>query len=553
MSISLLKFLDQTGALDHDDLKELVDDETLCQQLIDNDYFNEQSVKLLIKNFEKQEKINLDELNLDPEVLIILPERIARKYSCVLFSIKDMVASIGIANPGDPEVLSDISDSIEMPVKAYMADKNGIQRIINLTYRAKSKIDKLKKLSLEFYDFNVEKINLLEKALKEDNPAVNLFNTVMSDAKSVDASDIHFEYDDKVFRIRIRVDGVMEEHILDKARELAQPLFRLIKLKSDIDISVDNVPQDGRLDMMIGKVPLAARVSVVPNLGGASCVIRLFADASKIPKLNLIMKNKKSYDTVIEFVGKTQGMALVTGPTGSGKTTTLYSILTYVNKSYRKIITIEDPVELDLPRINQIEVKAGGSFTFADALKACLRQDPDIVLVGEIRDENTANIALRAAITGHLVLSTLHTNSTIASISRLRNLGVSPQLMADAIEVVISQRLIKTICGNCKYEIDIKKEITDHDFLDYYKKNPDIKLYSGRGCNMCNQSGYRGRLGIYEVLSLDDELKQLMEIDDFINFKEKASEQLKGRFLADIIFSHVLSGESTIDEYFKYR
>lgn len=552
--LSIIDFLFQTGMIENDTFKRLQVESNTEKYLLDNGVISETALNAVKKNYENLNKIEINNISIEYDIVKKLSERLARKTCAVVFSTENGLLHVAMKNPLNMDHVAELTDFLQVPIKSYLANYKNLDRIINLTYRSDKKISKLSKIAT--HNFESNKINKSSNTSGLDitrSPAFELLHTLFQDAKRVDCSDIHIEYDNELLRIRLRIDGIMEEQILEGARDLGPPLIRIIKLNSGMDISITSFPQDGRIDMQLdsGDV-ISGRVSTIPNLGGGSCVIRLFQDSDKIPEISKVIPDEELKKELDSFLIKIQGMMLITGPTGSGKTTTLYSILNSINSFEKKIITIEDPVELRLPRINQVEISASSSFDFADALKSCLRQDPDIVLVGEIRDENTANIALRAAITGHLVLSTLHTNSTQATITRLLNLNIAPTLLADGINMVLSQRLMRRICNSCKELVDINDVNIMHNVQKLIPNLQDYNLYKGMGCNLCNNTGYRGRIPIIEYLTINQQLSDFLEKSDTSSFKECSDEILKGRLLIDLAKEQLLKGATTLEEFYRF-
>ena len=546
MLITFLQYLNQTNTITFEQYNKLKDDEDPLGRLSRANILTENLVKTLSEVYQKVDKIDLNAVSLKTKVVHKIPEKIARSCCCILFSDDNYNYKVAMANPQDIEKIELISDFLDSPIQAFFCLEKDITKIINLMYRATDRIRSMATAGAKsFLNIISDQEDFLSK-VDEDNYVLELLDILLTDAKNIGASDIHLEYDHATFRVRLRVDGVIEEQQLKEAFDIAAPFIRLIKLLCSMDISITNYPQDGRLDYVLKNgTTISARVSVVPNVEGESCVIRLFPLYTDLPQMNDIFPDNDNTFRIKNFLNLIQGMMLVTGPTGSGKTTTLYSILNFINSDSKKIITIEDPVELRIPRVNQIQIKEGTKLTFDMALKACLRQDPDIILLGEIRDENTANIALRAAITGHLVLSTLHTNSTISTVLRLINLKVSLNLLADAINIVIAQRLLKKLCFNCKKPLSDFENISD--LVEF--ENQKGRIFSPVGCNLCLQTGYMGRVAIHEVLILDNVLKNLIEKGNFENFRKEAEAKLSGCKLVDLGRNLLLEGVISVDEY----
>lgn len=382
--------------------------------------------------------------------------------------------------------------------------------------------------------------DLLES--QEEAPVIKLINALLSEAIKLKASDIHFEVFKNKFSIRFRIDGVLYE-VLKPARNLSNLLNSRIKVMAKLDIAEKRIPQDGRISLKIAGRMIDVRVSVLPSSHGERVVLRILDQQNAnlnmedlIPRIEIQTKLKR-------LIEHAHGIILVTGPTGSGKTTTLYAAVNYLNKVERNIITIEDPIEYDLIGIGQTQVNPKVGMTFAKGLRAILRQDPDVIMVGEIRDKETADIAIEASLTGHLVLSTLHTNSALGAITRLNDMGVQPFLLSSSLLGVIAQRLVRKLCDQCKepYKPSKKEQEESNLFTE------DVVLYKAQGCKFCNHMGYRGRFGIYEIVEIDDALREMIHdqkselaMRDYV--KQKTDELIVDGF------KRVLAGETTVEE-----
>ena len=341
----------------------------------------------------------------------------------------------------------------------------------------------------------------------DDAPVIRLINAVLSQAIKEKASDIHIEpYEDRV-AVRFRVDGVLTEMLAPKA-ELAAVLVSRLKVMAKLDIAEKRVPQDGRISVRIAGHGVDIRVSTIPSAYGERVVLRLLDQASGQLELKQLAMARKVHEDFSNSLSRPHGIILVTGPTGSGKTTSLYAGLTHINDRSRNILTVEDPIEYLLPGIGQTQVNAKVDMTFALGLRAILRQDPDVVMIGEIRDQETASIAVQASLTGHLVLSTLHTNTAIGAITRLKDMGVEPFLLSSSLEVVMAQRLVRVLCEHCK--VPHKLSPKERERLHITEQQGEITAYQPKGCEKCNNTGYRGRTGIYELIRIDAELRQLI-------------------------------------------
>jgi len=378
---------------------------------------------------------------------------------------------------------------------------------------------------------------------RDTSPAVRLVNTVLIKASSVNASDVHFEpYEDEAV-VRIRMDGVLHDYT-KVSPSLYQEVVSRIKVMAKLNVAEKRVPQDGKIRVRIGKKDYDIRVSVVPTVFGERVVLRLLEKTGQLLTLSELGLSKSDEEKVRKLAEKPYGIVLVTGPTGAGKSTTLYAMLLHVKNPKKNIITIEDPVEYQVKGISQIQVNPKVGLTFAQGLRAILRQDPDVIMVGEIRDPETAEVAVQAALTGHLVLSTLHTNDAPSAITRLKDIGIEPFLIASSLEGVIAQRLVRKICNHCKEPYKPTKE----EIKELGLPEGDYTFYRGVGCEHCLGTGYRGRTGIFEVLEIDEEMKKLInETQDAVKIKQFARRKGYRTMLEDGI-KKILKGITTSSE-----
>lgn len=378
-----------------------------------------------------------------------------------------------------------------------------------------------------------------------DAPIIKLCDSILKDAVSRGASDIHIEpFDDEVV-LRFRIDGRLL--VIDRlAKHLYPSLLARYKIMSGMNIAERRVPQDGKINQSIDNVPYDFRVSTIPTINGEKIVIRIYNVTFASSDLDVLGFSKAQEKLVLEMLSKPHGILLLTGPTGSGKSTTLYAFLRFLNKEDTNIMTVEDPVENKIVGINQVQVNPKAELTFAAALRSFLRQDPNVIMVGEIRDEETAQIATRAAITGHLVLSTIHTNDAAGVVTRLINMGIPKYLVADSLIGSISQRLVRKLCPHCK-----KKHLTTPEEQEILGIDHQAKIYEAVGCKMCSNTGYIGRVGVFEIMALNLEIRETIMSDDFSSLK--LDENLKGKmpYLLDHARERVLNGETSIEEYVK--
>ncbi|MGH9323048.1 MAG: type IV-A pilus assembly ATPase PilB [Vicinamibacteria bacterium] len=483
--------------------------------------------------------INLARFEIDPSVIKLVPAETAQKYQIIPLSRAGANLTIAMVDPTNVFAMDDIKFMTGYNVEPVVASETAIMESIEKYYgsvhslQIKEEMDKL----VETDDFN-EDVEVLEEGDDidlvelekgtEEAPVVKLCNLVLTDALRRGASDIHIEPYEREFRVRFRIDGILYV-VMNPPMKLRDAIISRIKIMARLDISERRLPQDGRIKIRMnnqGKLrELDYRVSTLPTLFGEKVVLRLLDKENlmlDMTKLGFEVSSLKKFE---EAIFKPWGMALVTGPTGSGKTNTLYSAISQLNTPETNIMTAEDPVEFNLAGVNQVQMKESIGLNFAAALRSFLRQDPNIILVGEIRDFETAEIAVKAALTGHLVLSTLHTNDAPSTINRLMNMGIEPFLVATSVHLICAQRLVRRVCRECKTPIEVPPQgFIDAGFAPEEAK--DITAYKGRGCNLCNNTGYKGRVGLYEVLELTDDIRQLiLEGASAIELKQKAIEE----------------------------
>ena len=461
------------------------------------------------------EVVQIQERDLTPEVLAVMPGNTARMYQCLPLAIFDSTVRVALADPLNPAIVDELGFITRREVQLVVADAGEIEKAINKFYGEsnESVADILKELGADG-DIAKEVEELETSGTKgliqvaNETPIVKFVNLVIFQAVQDRASDIHFEPFEDEFKIRYRVDGALYE-MAPPPKHLALPVISRIKVMANLNISERRLPQDGRISMPVGNKQIDLRVSTLPTQFGESVVLRILDRSAVNLDLAMLGLPKTIHEYISEAIQQPNGIFVVTGPTGSGKTTTLYSALAELNQMADNISTAEDPVEFNLAGINQVNVKKEIGLTFAVALKAFLRQDPDIIMVGEIRDHEVAEIAIEAALTGHLVLSTLHTNDAPATISRLLNMGIEPFLLMGSLNVIVAQRLCRKICTNCKepHEIPVDHLIAAGIAPASAEK---LKTFRGKGCEICNQSGYKGRVAIYEVLPITPGVKDVM-------------------------------------------
>ncbi|MBX3294013.1 MAG: type IV-A pilus assembly ATPase PilB [Acidobacteria bacterium] len=507
--------------------------------------------------------INLELFQIDKDVIMLISEEVASKYSVLPVSKTGATLTLAMADPTNVFAMDDIKFMTGLNVEPVIASESSIIHAVGKYYSGSTEIDIFDQaiaveaekvstngknghgskngkrpeagkvtdadldVSLDKFEFGAhegedfevvednDEIDLAALArASEDAPVVRLVNVLLVDSLRRGASDIHVEPYEKDFRIRFRIDGVLYD-VMHPPMKIRDPLISRLKIMAKLDISEKRLPQDGRIKIKV-KIDnrsreLDFRVSTLPTLFGEKVVLRLLDKEKLMLDMTKLGFEQESLDKFKRAISNPYGMVLVTGPTGSGKTNTLYSALQALNTPETNIMTAEDPVEFNLQGINQVQMKEQIGLNFAAALRSFLRQDPNIVLVGEIRDFETAEIAIKAALTGHLVLSTLHTNDAPSTISRLVNMGIEPFLVATSVNIIQAQRLIRRICSSCKEETHVPPEgLVEIGFSAEEAKT--LKVYKGRGCQLCNNTGYKGRVGLYEVMEITDELRELIII-----------------------------------------
>lgn len=463
----------------------------------------------LIANYLRLPYVDLSHVSIKDEVLKTIPEATAQSRKIIVFEVNDKEVHVATPNPDDVEIIQDIEKLTGKSVIVHYTTKHSLHEALN--YYAKN-------VTKAFEDIIAENIKQVKNSLGEaiDPPIIKIVDTIIEYAAKNKASDIHLEPESSYSLLRFRIDGILRD-IVRLPRDLHDQLVTRIKVMSDLRTDVKQAPQDGKIHIKIPNGdPLNLRVSIVPVLHGEKVVLRVLAEQNKSLSLQTLGFQDESLKRIEAAYKKPYGMILTTGPTGSGKTTTLYAILKEINIRGINIMTIENPVEYEIEGISQIQVNSKSGLTFASGLRSIVRQDPDVVLVGEIRDEETAKIAVNAAMTGHLVLSTLHTNDAATTIPRLFDMGVEPFLVASSTNVIVGQRLVRRICEQCRYSVDYSKaewesytKVLPAEMLDkHFPKNEELRVYKGKGCEVCNQTGYSGRIGIYEVMYVSEEIRR---------------------------------------------
>ncbi|HEY8330699.1 MAG TPA: GspE/PulE family protein [Pseudomonas sp.] len=521
----------------------------LGRAVVDLGFVSEQKLLEALSRQLEIPYVDLRQFKLDAVLIQRLPETLARRFRAILLVEESDGLLVGMGDPLDLYALDEMSRLLRQPLKPAVVRESDLLDNLDRFYRRTGEIAELAGQldeRLEDSDFDFSGLSLDNS----DAPVVRLLQMLFEDAVQMKASDIHIEPDEKVLRLRQRIDGVLNEQLIKETR-IASALVMRLKIMAGLDISEKRLPQDGRFNIRVKNHSLDVRVSTMPVQFGESVVLRLLDQSAGVFSLD---RTGMPADMLARFrtlLQRPHGIVLVTGPTGSGKTTTLYAGLSELNSPEKKIITVEDPVEYRLPRISQVQVNPKIELTFARVLRAALRQDPDIVLVGEIRDRETAEIALRAALTGHLVLSTLHTNDAMTSPLRLIDMGAEPFLVANALNAVLAQRLVRRVCEHCREE-HLPEERERH-WLEGISGQPlaGRRFVRGSGCHQCHNTGYLGRIGVYELLEIDAPLAAALRRHDAQGFIDAARAQPYYRPLAASALDFALAGLTSVEEVLK--
>ncbi|MCA1036407.1 MULTISPECIES: GspE/PulE family protein [Bacillaceae] len=513
-------------------------DQRIGDALLQRGYITEQQ---LIEVLEFQlgiPHVSLYRYPFDVKLFSMVPKDLAKRNLIIPLKKEGEKLFVAMADPMDFYTIDDLRLSTGFHVEAAIATKDDILRAINKYYDMDEGFEELLDASPGTKELQDDKI------ADEDSPIVRLVNQILGNAASMKASDVHIDPQETKVAVRYRIDGVLRtERVLPK--HMQSVLTARIKIMANLDITEHRVPQDGRIKINLDFHPIDLRISTLPTVYGEKIVMRLLDLGSSLNDMNKLGFNKLNLNRFTSMINKPTGIVLLTGPTGSGKSSTLYAALNQLNSEEVNIITVEDPVEYQLEGINQIQVNSNVGMTFAKGLRAILRQDPNIIMVGEIRDKETVEVAIRASLTGHLVLSTLHTNDSLGSITRLLDMGVEPFLVASSLSGIVAQRLVRRVCRDCEeIQAPTKREI--EIFARRGMKVETIKR--GRGCSSCNMTGYKGRIAIHEVLVIDDEMRRvIMNGESFSRLRELAIKN-KTIFLIDDGLLKVKQGITTTEE-----
>lgn len=487
-------------------------------------------------------RVDFDRFFIDSDVPRLISENLAKKHVLIPIARDKSEITVAMADPLNLYAIDDVSIYTGLKVKPVIASQKDILNAIDQHYgkeSAEKAVEDFKK------QYNIDEITDIENELLNEvsnAPVVRLVNSIMQQAVKAGASDIHIEPFDKIVRIRFRIDGELQE-IMTSSKTTHSGIVTRIKIMGKMDIAEKRIPQDGRVETVIDGREIDLRISVLPTIHGEKVVIRLLDSSSFVLTKSQLGFSDENIVLFNKIIKNPNGIILVTGPTGSGKTTTLYAVLRELNQENRNVITVEDPVEYKLEGVNQVQVNNKAGLTFASGLRSILRQDPDIIMIGEIRDAETAQIAVRAAITGHLVLSTMHTNDSASTVSRLVDMGIEPYLVSSSVVGVVAQRLVRRICDNCKTAYDPSGAETE-----MFGLRTGEKLYRGRGCAACHNTGYKGRTSVHEIMLADRSLRELIDKRASIDQLRNTASKSGTTTLKDNCRKLVLAGITTTEE-----
>ena len=545
----------EIGIISQDQLMLVLDEQKRSgrkfgRTVVDLGFVKEDRLLLEMSKHFAMPYIDISRFQFNGEITRRLPESLARRYRAIILMEEDQQYFVGFVDPLDILAVDEVYRALKQKVVPAFVKEQEVLNAIDRIYRRTEQIASIAgELDDELSDSDLDLESLLAESDASEAPVVRLLQNIFEDAVQMGASDIHIEPDESVLRVRLRIDGELQEQVMKEKRVVSALVSRL-KIMSGLDISEKRLPQDGRFNIRILNRSVDVRLSTLPTQYGEAVVMCLLDQSQGLLSLDSLGMSDRIRKRFATLVTRPHGMVLVTGPTGSGKSTTLYAALNTLNSPNKKIITAEDPVEYRLPRINQVQINNKVNLDFARILRSALRQDPDIMLIGEMRDNETTEIALRAAITGHMVLSTLHTNDAISSAVRLMDMGADSYLVASSLRAVIGQRLIRKICENCKQTYT--PDTQERSWLKSMGENPDESVYyEGSGCHHCSNTGYMGRTGVYELLELDDGMLDALRQNDTGLFTRLAKRSELYMPLSLCALDFAKEGHTSISEVFK--
>lgn len=522
----------------------------LGRTVVDLGFVSEDKLLLELSTYFKMPYIDISRFQFDSQITRRLPESLARRYRAIILMEEQDQYFVGFVDPLDILAVDEIQRALKSSITPAFIKEQDVLNAIDRIYRRTEQIASIAgELDDELSETDLDLESLLAESDANEAPVVRLLQNIFEDAVQVTASDIHIEPDESVLRVRLRIDGELQEQVM-KERRVVSALVSRLKIMSGLDIAEKRLPQDGRFNIRILNRSIDVRLSTLPTQHGEAVVMRLLDQSQGLLSLDSLGMPERLKARFTTLITRPHGMVLVTGPTGSGKSTTLYASLNTLNDSNKKIITAEDPVEYRLPRINQVQINTKIDLTFSKILRTALRQDPDIILIGEMRDSETTEIALRAAMTGHLVLSTLHTNDAISTAMRLMDMGADAYLVASSLRAVIGQRLVRKICQNCKTVYVLSPQ--ERSWLQGMGKDPTkLTFYFGSGCHHCSNTGYTGRTGVYELLEFNDAMLDALRKNDTSLFTKLAKKSDLYFSMSLCALEYAIEGRTSIQEVFK--
>ncbi len=520
----------------------------LGRVLVDNGFISEDQISEALAKQLNVPYINLKYYNANLEIVRRLPENQARRFRALALEERNGAILVGMTDPTDLFAFDEISRILKRDIDVAVVTEGQLLETIDRVYRRTDEISGLaKEISEELGEGYIDFGALSDTVGTEEAPVVKLLQTMFEDAVQIGASDVHIEPQETRLQIRFRIDGAL--HLQTEAdSKIANAIALRLKLMSGLDISEKRLPQDGRFNVRVREQAIDVRISTMPTQYGESVVMRLLNQSGAFLTLDKLGMPADMLKRFREIIQRSNGMVLVTGPTGSGKTTTLYAGLSEINTIDQKIITVEDPVEYRLPGINQVQVNEKIELSFSKVLRAALRQDPDVILVGEMRDAETAQIGMRAAMTGHLVFSTLHTRDSAGTLFRLVDMGTPKYMVASSVQCVLAQRLLRRVCESCREPHQPTPQEIEWLEVEGVAKGDWGELVHGRGCSHCNGTGYHGRMGVYEMLEMTQDLVEAAAHEDNTHFMQAARNYLKGRTLLDAALREMKLGHTSISE-----
>ncbi|HWP85114.1 MAG TPA: ATPase, T2SS/T4P/T4SS family, partial [Terriglobia bacterium] len=550
----------QAGGLSAEEIKNAIvkssaENRSLIESVLADERVSEEGLADSLAAYTRFPRVNLATANVDPEAVKLLPLDMARRYSCIPIRIEGRFVLVAMANPTDYRAMQEIEFTVGRTLKVLVCTRTEIADAIEKYYEPEDALRAFTENLEDAKDFQIvagdgkeADVDLSEvRGQAELPPVIKVVNLMIQDAITQRATDIHVEPTLNDVQVRIRVDGVLRP-LMQLPKWLANPISSRLKVLARLDIAERRLPQDGRMKVQRENKTYDLRVSTLPTLFGEKAVLRILSSGTELPSLEQVNLDPADLKVLIRALTQPQGLILVTGPTGSGKSTTLYACLGYRKSPEVNIVTVEDPVEYQMQGLNQVQVNVKTGLTFAHCLRSILRQDPDIILVGEMRDLETTEIAFHAAMTGHLVLSTLHTNSAIATINRLLDLGVDPVLISSSITLITAQRLLRKLCNECKKPYDPPAAMLERLGVD---PNDGTTYYKAEGCHRCGGTGYSGRMAVHELLPMNNIVRELI-VRKASEYEIQAAMRAQGmRFLLERGMEKVREGATALSELFR--